>query len=46
MGPHLIKDKKNLEGLQKFGLELAAQQWDCSYEDLLDFLHWKRDTFN
>ena len=34
--PHLIKDKKSLEGVQKFGLKLAAHQWDCSYEDLLE----------
>ena len=32
---HLIKDKKNLEGVQKFGLKLASHQWDCSCEDLL-----------
>ncbi len=34
--PHLVTDKKNLEDVQKFGLRLAAHQWDCSYQDLLE----------
>ena len=48
--PHLVKDKKSLEGVQKFDLRLAAHSWDCSYEDLLELflnsLHWKRDDYN
>ena len=34
--PHLVKDKKNLEDVQKFGLRLAAHQWDSNYQDLLE----------
>ena len=33
--PHLIKDKKLLEDVQKFGCKLAAHQWDSGYQDLL-----------
>ena len=33
--PHLMKDKKRLEGVQKFGLKMASHQWDTSYSDLL-----------
>ena len=32
---HLIKDKKMLEDVQRFGCRLAAHQWDSSYQDLL-----------
>ena len=34
--PHLIKDKKLLEDVQKFGCKLAAHQWDSGYQELLD----------
>ena len=34
--PHLAKDKNLLEGVQKFGLRLAAHQWDSNYQDLLE----------
>ena len=34
--PHLAKDKKMLEDVQKFGCKLAAHQWDSSYQDLLE----------
>ena len=34
--PHLIKDKKLLEDVQKFGCKLAAHQWDTGYQELLD----------
>ena len=34
--PHLAKDKKALEGVQKFGLRLASHRWDASYNELLD----------
>ena len=33
--PYLMKDKKRLEGVQKFGLKMASHQWDTSYSDLL-----------
>ena len=34
--PHLVKDRKMLEKVQKFGCRLAAHQWDASYEELLE----------
>ena len=34
--PHLVKDKMDLEGVQKFALRLAAHQWDRNYQDLLE----------
>ena len=34
--PHLVKDKKALEDVQKFGCRLAAHQWDSGYQELLD----------
>ena len=33
--PHLAKDKKKLEGVQKFACRLASHQWDASYQELL-----------
>ena len=33
--PHLAKDKKILEDVQRFGCKLAAHQWDSSYQELL-----------
>ena len=34
--PHLEKDKRKLESVQKFGCRLAAHRWDASYQELLD----------
>ena len=34
--PHLVKDKKALEDVQKFGCRLAAYQWDLGYQELLN----------
>ena len=34
--PHLVRDKKMLENVQKFGCKLAAHQWDASYQELLE----------
>ena len=34
--PHLIKDRKMLEDVQKFGCRLAAHQWDIGYQELLE----------
>ena len=34
--PHLAKDKKALEDVQKFGLRLASHRWGASYNELLD----------
>ena len=36
LDPHLLRDKKKLEGVQKFGLRLASHQWDAGYQDLLN----------
>ena len=33
--PHLAKDKKKLEDVQKFACRLASHQWDASYQELL-----------
>ncbi len=33
--PHLAKDKKKLEDVQRFAYRLASHQWDASYQDLL-----------
>ena len=35
-GPHLAKDRKKLEDVQKFGCRLAAHQWDTGYRELLE----------
>ena len=37
--PHLAKDKKALEDVQKFGLRLASHRWDASYNELLDLFN-------
>ena len=34
--PHLAKDKKLMEDVQKFGCRVAAHQWDSCYHDLLE----------
>ena len=34
--PHLVKDRKKLEDVQKFGCRLAAHQWDTGYRELLE----------
>ena len=34
--PHLAKDRKKLEDVQKFGCRLAAHQWDTGYWELLE----------
>ena len=33
--PHLVEDKKILEDVQKLACRLTSQQWDSSYQDLL-----------
>ena len=33
---HLVKDRKMLENVRKFGCKVAAHQWDASYEELLE----------
>ena len=37
--PYLIRDKRNLESVQKFGLKLASRQWDAGYNELLDLFN-------
>ena len=34
--PHLSKDIKKLESVQKFALRMCLKRWDSSYDDLLD----------
>ena len=34
--PHLIKDKNELESVQKFGLRICSRKWTASYQKLLD----------
>ena len=34
-GPHVQKDIKQLEGVQKFGLRICAKQWGLNYNELL-----------
>ena len=34
--PHLVKDQKMLENVEKFGCRLAAHHWDASYQELLE----------
>ena len=36
--PHLEKDKKALESVQKFACRIATARWDNSYESLLNSL--------
>ena len=36
--PHLVKDQKMLENIEKFGCRLAAHHWDASYQELLELL--------
>ncbi len=33
--PHLAKDKKKLEDVQRFACRLASHQWNASYHNLL-----------
>lgn len=33
--PHLLKDIKKLENIQKFGLRMCSKQWNADYTDLL-----------
>ena len=33
--PYLLKDRKILENVQKFGLRICSKQWDLGYEELL-----------
>ena len=37
--PHLEKDKKALEDVQKFACRIATAHWDESYDTLLELLH-------
>jgi len=48
-GPHLeygcavwdlytLKDKRNLEQVQKFAYKMASKHWDAGYEDLLELV--------
>ena len=37
--PHLEKDKKALENVQKFACRIATAHWDESYDTLLELLH-------
>ena len=34
--PHLAKDKKAIEDVQKFALKMITSKWDSSYDELLD----------
>ena len=33
--PHLLKDKKLIENVQKYGLRICTKQWNLSYNELL-----------
>ena len=37
--PHLEKDKKAIENVQKFACRIATARWDDSYENLLELLN-------
>ena len=37
--PHLEKDKKSLESVQKFACRIATARWEDSYDNLLDILN-------
>ena len=39
--PHLEKDKRAIEGVQKFALKLASARWDSSYDELLELIEVK-----
>ena len=34
--PYLVKDKKAIEGVQKFALKVVTSKWDNSYDELLE----------
>ena len=34
--PHLVKDVKKLETVQKFTMKMCSKQWDLGYQDLLE----------
>ena len=34
--PHLVKDKKAIESVQRFALKVVTAQWDSSYDELLE----------
>ena len=39
--PHLVKDKKAIEDVQKFALKLVTLKWDSSYDELLQLAELK-----
>ena len=34
--PHLLKDIKSVENVQKYGLKMCLKKWDLGYQELLD----------
>ena len=36
--PYTLKDKKNIEQVQKFACKVASKHWDAGYEDLLELV--------
>ena len=39
--PHLMKDRKAIEDVQKFALKVVTSKWDSSYNELLEFAELK-----
>ena len=39
--PHLAKDKKAIEDVQKFALKVVTSKWDSSYDELLELAKLK-----
>ena len=39
--PHLVKDKKAIESVQRFALKVVTAQWDSSYDELLELANLK-----
>ena len=33
--PHLLKDIKSVENVQKYGLKMCLKRWDLGYQELL-----------
>ena len=36
--PYTLKDKRNIEQVQKFACKVASKHWDAGYEDLLELV--------
>ena len=39
--PYLVKDKKAIEGIQKFAVKVVTSRWDSTYDELMQLVDLK-----